>query len=182
MVRVWRRRNRRNGMRMAEVSMGGGIFAKSAKAQPLQPGFSGDAIAMYQPLWAHTGARYAPQFPYAMGIDAHAIGYQHCRTSRTMRVHHPCINAIPSPYHRRTRAASCSDFATKSEDEATMVRRWYGDGAVQVGRIIGLRPYFRHCGGVGAACRRAQIWECGEGQIAILLAAPLRPWERESMR
>ncbi|KQM09382.1 MAG: hypothetical protein AL399_02045 [Candidatus [Bacteroides] periocalifornicus] len=89
---------------------------------------------------------------------------------------------VSTPYHRRTRAASCSDFATKSEDEATMVRRWYGDGAVQVGRIIGLRPYFRHCGGVGAACCRAQIWECGEGQIAMLHAAPLRPWERESMR
>jgi len=70
----------------------------------------------------------------------------------------------------------------KSEHEAALVRRWYGDGAVQVGRIIGLRPYFQHCGGVGAACRRAQIWECGEGQIAMLLAAPLRPWERESMR
>ena len=112
--------------------MGGGIFAKSAKTQPLQPDFSGEAIAMYQPLWTHTGARYAPQFPYAMGIDAHAIGYQHCRTSRTMRIHHPCINAAPSPYHRRTRAASCSDFATKSEHEATMVRRWYGDGTEEV--------------------------------------------------
>ena len=34
----------------------------------------------------------------------------------------------PSPYHRRTWAASCSDFATKSEDALEEVRRRYDDG------------------------------------------------------
>ena len=88
----------------------------------------------------------------------------------------------PSLYLRRTIAVPGPLHVRISPRNPRMKRRWYGDGAVQVGRIIGLRPYFRHCGGVGAACRRAQIWECGEGQIAMLHAAPLRPWERGGIR
>ena len=44
--------------------------------------------------------------------------------------------STPSPYHRPTCAASCSDFVAKSEDEATLVRRWYGPGAA----LNGCRP------------------------------------------
>ena len=34
-----------------------------------------------------------------------------------------CIRAVPSPYHRPTRAASCSDFVAKSEDALEEVGR-----------------------------------------------------------
>ena len=38
--------------------------------------------------------------------------------------------AVPSPYHRRTRVASCSDFASRRNPN--MKRPWYGAGAAQV--------------------------------------------------
>ena len=41
--------------------------------------------------------------------------------------------AVPTQYHPRTCAASCSDFIPKSEDAAAQVRGWYGDGRELVG-------------------------------------------------
>ena len=40
--------------------------------------------------------------------------------------------AVPSPYLRRTCVASSSGFVGKSEDEATQVRRRYGEGVEEV--------------------------------------------------
>ena len=45
------------------------------------------------------------------------------------------VFAIPSPYLRRTCAASSSDFVAKSEHEAAQVRRRYGEGTEEVLRI-----------------------------------------------
>ena len=85
--------------------MGGGIFAKSAKAQPLQLGFSGEAIAMYQPLWTHTGARYARQLPYDIGsrgahyrLSALPNFPYHARSPSLYQRH---TIAVPSPYQGR---------------------------------------------------------------------------------
>ncbi len=46
--------------------------------------------------------------------------------------HSPRANSLPPPYHRRTSSSASSDFATKSEHEATLVRRWYGDGTTLI--------------------------------------------------
>ena len=79
-------------MRTAGVATGEGIFAKTAKTPPLQSGFCGDAIATYQPYGVRIRARYAPQLPYAISIAELPI-------PRAFTI------LIPSPYHRRTRAA-----------------------------------------------------------------------------
>ena len=42
------------------------------------------------------------------------------------------VNAVPSSYQPRTCAASSSDFAMKSEDEAAQVLSWYGAGTAEV--------------------------------------------------
>ena len=42
------------------------------------------------------------------------------------------VFAVPSPYQRNTRVASSSDFVAKSEDEATLVRRWYDPGTAMM--------------------------------------------------
>ena len=45
-----------------------------------------------------------------------SVGRGGCYNSREINT---C--PVPTPYHRRTRVASCSDFGAKSEDEAAMV-------------------------------------------------------------
>ena len=49
----------------------------------------------------------------------------------------PGVFPVPSPYHRRTCAASCSDFVAKSEDALEEVRRWYGAGTAMVACSLG---------------------------------------------
>ena len=65
------------------------------------------------------------------------------------------------PYHRRTWAASCSDFVTKSEDAVELVRRWYGDGTSMVlqwyGDIRGRSGIvFPRSAGAAAPCSRVR--------------------------
>ena len=126
-------------MRMAEVSMGGGIFAKTTKTQPLQPGFSGEAIAMYQTLWTHTGARYARQLPYAIGSRG-----AHYRLSALPNF--PYHARSPSLYQRHTIAVPGPLHVRISPRNPRMKRRWYGDGTAMVrckwGELLGCAPTF----------------------------------------
>ena len=74
---------------------------------------------------------------------------------------HPLFSSVPSPYHRRTWAASCSDFVTKSEDAVELVRRWYGDGTSMVlqwyGDIRGRSGIvFPRSAGAAAPCSRVR--------------------------
>ena len=57
---------------------------------------------------------------------------------------HRRLTSAPSLYHRRTSAASSSDFGAKSEDEAAKVGRWIGGGTAEAS--LGCPP-FRHLGG-----------------------------------
>ena len=59
------------------------------------------------------------------------------------RFRHTCF--VPSPYQPKTIAAVCSDFGLKSEDEAALVRRWYGDGRALVRRRSGAEDAGARC-------------------------------------
>ena len=65
-----------------------------------------------------------------------ARGYNSAIPQCRLEILNTC--AVPTPYHRRTIVASCSDFALRRNPN--MKRRWYGDGTAQI------RGWYTHGG------------------------------------
>ena len=86
-------------------------------------------IAIMRPQTAattHVSTPFHPSVGAARKLPAHSCPFTISHPSPMP--HSLLTNSLPSSYHRRTSSSASSDFTTKSEHEATKVRRWYEEG------------------------------------------------------